>query len=219
MRNRILAIALIITASSCNIFKKVNTDTEKSSLDSTAEKSVFSKKIDTSSFKNYTKITIKGFTTPSAPDFARAFVFPWDLIRATNSLAQASKNLQDSINVPFVNVPAKKANRNRSKPKPESNLPLTPNASGAIMPMDITFENWSNQQQGITDIFKSDEKADLSKNLKTDNSVSEGSSKLVLILCISGAFVLIVLIIFVFLYLKSGNSLMDLFKKKVVANK
>ena len=202
MRNKIILCVLAISCSSCSIFQKIQKDKDELKLDSVGHKLIKEKSIDTGSIKNYTKIKL--YYTPNNNPIT-GFGFAKNLIDATQNLVGAQKKLLDTTNSSLKSITNL---GNGKKNNPAANF--VPGAGELY----LEYENWSTVQNG-TSIDKSiDDKIDVNKKTSNENTKSEGSSKLVLILCVVAGFVIIILAIFIFLYYKSGNSIKDLFTKK-----
>lgn len=169
MKNSFLLFALVMVISSCSIFKDKSKSKEKVFLDSTVNKTSFSKSIDTGKITSYEKLTLyfQPGTMPNLnkPGNDHLFDYAAGLMEAARGLANASLSLQDSTKE-NPTLPAT-ANKKVSKPTPGlMNLP------GLIA---AAFEKGSTEQKGKTEEKSDAEQTDVNKkalNIEVDNKAN-----------------------------------------------
>lgn len=191
MKISVLVFLLALFAS-CSIFQKTQKNNDKSEIDSATHNVTLNKLTDNGSIKNYSKINVY-YKSGIKSKVGTLFGYPNDLINATQQLANSTQKLKDST--------AKNDILNKVNLPPGDEL-------------HVSIESWSNEQKELTKFDKEDKKAAVKKEDEKSDVQIEGSSKLVMILCITAGFVIIIIVIFLFLYYKSGNSLTGIFKKK-----
>lgn len=188
MRNRILVFAVAIGTvgfSGCGIFRKKEKQKYSIEVDSTSTKSTLTNNVDTGKILTYRRTTYYNpLNSKIVPDnFLNNFGYPYQLINATKKLEESTSRISAGNKTSSGNV----SNRN----------------SGGVPGIASTVEEWSLESKGKSSSSAIHESSEVGKNTKGTSVKTEGNSKTILVISIVGGFVLVILFIFVFLYIKS----------------
>lgn len=196
MRNNILILLVSLLFTSCGVFRNQSKTKDKSSLDSLSKSNSNFNLIDTSKVKNFSRATF--YFAPGASNFEIGNTFQdfglGLLSNATAGLAGAMRNLQDSTSKSGYGYNVNQQKTLNSDSRPPLNFP------GLIA---AQFENFNQQDKGLSINAGSEN----STHVQAENEHKENNKTVSLKFLIIGAIIIIVvnliIVFFVFLYLRS----------------
>ncbi|WP_231424031.1 hypothetical protein [Pedobacter sp. Leaf250] len=197
MRNRYLLLAFAVMISSCSIFKDKSKSKEKVFLDSTVNRTLFSKSIDTGKITHYEKLTLYfqpgTMPAPNKENDDNIFNFAAGLMDAARGLANASVSLQDSTK-------ESAAPPGTTKKKVQKSSPGLLNLPGLLA---AAFEKGSSETKGKTDERSEAEQAHVNKDTNKTDTDNKANAKGMVIGSVLIYFVIAIVLIGLFLWIKS----------------
>jgi len=203
MKKSTIIIALLMVFSSCSIFRNKEKNKKKETIDSVGVSKRFSKSIDTSSFKSYQKVTL--YFAPGNSDNSENSAnsgnsdlgilnYASGLMEAARQLASSSQGLKDSTRT-GVSAPGSLPINKKVKPAKK------PTGLGNLIA--AVFESGSEQKNGKAETNAAQDSSALKKDNKTTDVKIEGNSKMLIVSGVIAIFITVIIVIFVFLYIKS----------------
>lgn len=193
MKNSVLIVLLSILISSCGIFRNQKKEKESYKVDSTTTKKTTTNSIDTGSIKKYGKVTLYFEPGAAAYDNQTDLLdYASDLMAATNGLAVAAKNLQDSTKHPIAKPEGGKSPKTKKK-----GLAAIPGLIAAA------FEFGSEEKKGSSINQTTDEKTDLNKS--GDSSGTETTANPKVLKTIGVCIIIIIIVVGLYLFLRRKN--------------
>jgi len=201
MKNSLVLFALVISFSSCSIFKDSSKQKTKSSLDSTGSSKRVFKSIDTGTVSSYERLTLYfqpgTFNGLSKAGIGNNYIkdFASGLIDATRDLANASVNLQDSAKESPVKSSGNKVNQKRVDKSPGIlNLP------GLLA---AAFEKGSTEKKGVTINNATEENSNVDKKNSSVVTEDKANPKAAAVVSLLVYFTIAIVLIGLFLWYKS----------------
>lgn len=189
-----IIIALLMIFSSCSIFRNKDKNKKKETIDSIGVSKHFSKSIDTSSFKSYQKVTL--YFAPGNSDNSDLGILNYasGLMEAARQLASSSQGLKDSTRT-GVSAPGSLPINKKVKPAKKT--------TGLGNLIAAVFESGTEQKNGKAEINAAQDSSALKKDSNTTDVKIQGNSKMLIVSGVIAIFITVIIVIFVFLYIKS----------------